>query len=325
MANKKILVTGAAGFIGSNLSAALLRKGYKVTGFDNLSQGSKNNIQAFIKNKNFTFIKGDVRSGSSLKRAIRGADCVVHLAAFKIPRYGNAFDTLIINTEGTKNVLEAARANKAKVVFASTSDVYGMSPDLPFKEDGNLVIGHSKVKRWAYATSKLFDEHLCFAYEEKYGLKVCVLRFFGSYGPHQNLTWWGGPQSVFIKAALSNETIEIHGDGKQTRSFTYISDTVDGIIRAVENKRSSGEVFNIGNDKEISILGLARLIWELVRGTEKPKIKFIPYSRFIGNYQDVRRRIPDLVKSGKLLGFRPKVSLQRGLLKTIAWQSCVKS
>lgn len=325
MRSKKILVTGAAGFIGSNLTAALLKMGYKVIGFDNLSQGSRNNIKSFIKNKNFTFIKGDVRNKDSLRRAIRGADCVVHLAAFKIPRYGNAFDTLIINTEGTRNVLEAALANEAKVVFASTSDVYGMSPDLPFKEDGNLLFGHSKVKRWAYATSKLFDEHLCFAYEEKYGLKVCVLRFFGSYGPHQNLTWWGGPQSVFIKAALNNESIEIHGDGKQTRSFTYIDDTVDGIIRAMENKRSSGEVFNIGNDKEISISGLARLIWKLVRGDEKPKIKFIPYSKFAGNYQDVRRRIPDLLKSRKMLGFRPKVGLEQGLLKTISWQRSVES
>lgn len=306
--------------MGSNLARVLLERSYNVLGLDNLSQGFKRNIEPFLNNKNFEFIKGDVRSEKTVDRLVRGVDCIVHLAAYKIPRYGNAMDTLMTNSRGTRITLEAARRNNAKYIFASTSDVYGKHPDLPFEEDGDILLGHSKVKRWAYAVSKLFDEHLCFAYEEKYGLKVCVLRFFGSYGPNQNLTWWGGPQSVFINAALKNEPMEIHGDGKQTRSFTYIDDTIDGIIRAIERKESEGEIFNIGNNKEISILDLAKLIWRLVRGNSKPKIKFIPYSRFSESYQDVKRRLPSIDKAKKLLGFNPKVDLKQGLLRTIEWQ-----
>lgn len=322
---KRITVTGVAGFIGSNLTKALLQKGYRVTGLDNLSQGLLCNIEPFLSNKYFKFIKGDVRSVFTVAKSCLESDCIVHLAAFKIPRYGNAYDTLMVNSQGTLNVLETARKIKAKMIFASTSDVYGKSPDLPFKEDGDLVLGHSRVKRWAYAVSKLFDEHLCFAYEEKYGIDVCVLRFFGSYGPNQNLTWWGGPQSVFIAAALKGEPLQVHGDGKQTRSFTYIDDTVEGIIRAIERKTSSGEIFNIGNNKEISIIELARLIWKLARGNGPTKISFIPYHRFSEKYQDVRRRVPDLSKSKRILGFQPKVELKEGLIKTIAWQKTVSA
>lgn len=320
MNKKKVFITGVAGFIGSNLAAALLKKGYSVVGIDNLSQGSKRNIKKLLGLRSFTFKKADVRSGGTMERLSYGCACIVHLAAFKIPRYGNAYDTLMINTEGTKAMLDAAVKNRAKFVFASTSDVYGMSPDLPFKEDGNLVLGESRVKRWAYAVSKLFDEHLCFAYQEKSGLKAVILRFFGSYGPNQNLTWWGGPQSVFIGAALRNEAIQVHGDGRQTRSFTYISDTVDGIIRAVESPKSCGEILNIGNNKEIAIIDLAKLIWKLVCGDARPKIKLVPYSSFSGKYQDVRKRVPSLAKSAKLLKFKLKVGLKEGLLKTIAWQ-----
>jgi UDP-glucose 4-epimerase len=316
-----VCVTGAAGFIGSNLTKRLLAQGYRVTGLDNLSQGQRSNMAEFIGNARFRFVKADVRSPSAVRGASRGSGTIVHLAAFKIPRYGNAYDTLIINTEGTRCVLEAARKEGSKVVFASTSDVYGMSQDLPFQEEGNVVLGHSKVKRWAYAASKLFDEHLCFAYEEKYGIPVAVLRFFGSYGPNQNLTWWGGPQSVFIARALRDEPLEIHGDGAQTRSFTYIDDTVDGIFRAMTRKKACGEVLNIGNTQEITIRALANLIWQLVRGREsRPKLNFVPYSRFSSNYQDVRRRVPDLKKAQRMLGYTPKVPLTEGLRRTIAWQ-----
>lgn len=320
-ANKRIFITGVAGFIGSNLAAALLNRGYKVIGLDNLSQGLRRNIAPIMKNRNFTFVKGDVRNGGFVEKLAKGADVIVHLAAYKIPRYGNAMDTLMINSTGTMNALEAAKKNKSKFVFTSTSDVYGKLPDIPFREDGDILLGHSKVKRWAYAASKLFDEHLCFAYEEKYGLKVAILRIFGSYGSNQNLTWWGGPQSGFITAAFLKEPMQIHGDGSQTRSFTYIDDTVDGIVRAIERKESAGELINIGNDKEISILNLARLIWKMVNGNSKPRLKFVPYKTFSGkNYQDVMRRVPDISKAARLLGFRPRVCLKEGLLKTIAWQ-----
>jgi len=160
---------------------------------------------------------------------------------------------------------------------------------------------------------------MLFAYQQRYGIPFVAMRFFGGYGPNQNLTWWGGPQSVFINKALDDEEIEVHGDGSQTRSFTYVSDHVDGILRCVEMDGADNKVVNLGNTFEISILDLAKLIWKLVRGDEAPKIKLIPYQSF-GKYEDVMRRIPDITRARTLLGFEPKVDLEDGLKRTIAWQ-----
>ncbi|MBI5944978.1 MAG: GDP-mannose 4,6-dehydratase [Chloroflexi bacterium] len=318
---KKIAVTGAAGFIGSNLCEGLLERGYQVAGVDNLSMGSLKNLEDCQKAKSFEFIKEDVRNADAINTICADADVIVHLAAYKIPRYGKATDTLLINNEGTKNILEAAKSRQTKVVLASTSDVYGKNPNLPFSEESDLVIGPSTVSRWSYAVSKLFDEHLAFAYQDAYGIPVSVMRFFGGYGPHQNLTWWGGPQSVFIGAILRGQPMEIHGDGSQTRSFTYVSDHVDGIIRIVENERANGEIFNLGSTHEITILDLANLLHKLIRGDSEPLLKFTPYASFTGKpYEDVMRRVPDISKAQNLLGFNWKVSLEEGLTKTIAWQ-----
>lgn len=317
----KIVVTGAAGFIGSNLSEGLLARGYRVAGIDNLSMGSIENLEACLRSERFTFHQQDVREAEALARLCADADVLVHLAAFKIPRYGNATDTLLINHQGTKNVLDAARQGRKKVVIASTSDVYGKNPALPFSEESDLVIGPSTISRWSYAVSKLYDEHLAFAYQEAYGIPVSLLRFFGGYGPHQHLTWWGGPQSVFIGATLQGEAMQIHGDGSQTRSFTYISDHVDGIIRVIESERANGEIFNLGSTHEISILELARTINRLIRGEREALITFVPYESFTGKrYEDVMRRIPDISKARTLLGYEWKVPLEDGLQKTIAWQ-----
>ncbi len=317
-----VVVTGVAGFIGSNLLPELLRRDYKVIGIDNLSQGFMRNVEDHFNDPNFQFVENDVRNFEIINKITKNALCIVHLAAFKIPRYGNALDTLLINTKGTENTLEAARNNGCKVVIASTSDVYGKNPHIPFKENSDLLIGNPMVKRWSYAVSKMFDEHLCFAYRERYHVSSVVIRYFGSYGPKQNPTWWGGPQSVFINAALNNKPLEIHGDGLQTRSFTYISDTIDGTIRCIENEKAIGEVFNIGNNKEITIIDLARLIWRLVCGQSEVKVNFVPYSNF-GKYEDVRRRIPDISKARNLLQFEPKVELEEGLIQTIEWQKMI--
>ena len=185
--------------------------------------GKIENIHHHFGNENFTFIHKDISSSIIFHDLNNEFDCIVHLAAFKIPRYGKAIDTLLINAKGTENVLEFAKTLKTKCVIASTSDVYGRNPDLPFKEMDNCVVGSSKVPRWSYAVSKLFDEHLAFAYQDAFGIPVTLLRFFGSYGPNQHLSWWGGPQSVFIESVFKDEVIPIHGDGKQTRTFTYVS------------------------------------------------------------------------------------------------------
>ena len=314
-----VVVTGAAGFIGSNVCAELLQRGYTVRGVDNFSQGSELNVAAMLTNSAFTLSRVDVRDGMALDEVCDGASAIVHLAAYKIPRYSDAFDTLTINAVGTMNVAEAARRHGARLVAASTSDVYGKSPALPFREDADMVIGPPSVRRWAYAISKMYGEQLLLAFHERHGIDVVLLRFFGGYGPNQHRSWWGGPQAVFIDKALDDEVCELHGDGQQTRSFTYVSDHVDGIIRAIEAPAARNQVFNIGSTREITIEQLARLIWRLVRGSEEPKLKFIPYETF-GKYEDVRRRVPDISLAQSLLGYQTRVDLETGMPATIRWQ-----
>lgn len=317
----QIVVTGAAGFVGSNFVRAMLERGYRVIGVDNFSTGFPRNLEPFAGDPNFELVEADIRLASTF-REIRGqTDAVVHLAAYKIPRYGNVLDTLHINQRGAENVLNFARRRDAKVVLASTSDVYGKNPNIPFKETDNLVIGESGIARWAYAVSKLYDEHMCFAYAEKYGLRFTIARFFGGYGRNQHMTWWGGPQSVFIDAILNGEPIDIHGDGLQTRSFTYVDDLVQGVTLLMESDDADGEIFNVGATREIAIIDLARLIWALMDGKGEPPLKFIPYKQFFGGkYEDVRRRIPDIQKARRILGFEPTVDLEEGLPRAIEWQ-----
>lgn len=315
----KTLITGVAGFIGSNLAQAMLAKGHHIVGVDNMSQGEKLNLAPLLEHPSFEMHYVDIRDEAAITTASEGCKKIVHLAAYKIPRYTDALDTLLINGVGSENVLKAALKHGAKFVAASTSDVYGKNPAVPFNEDSNLVIGNPDVRRWAYAISKMFEEQLMFAYQQRYGIPIVALRFFGGYGPNQNLSWWGGPQSVFINKALDDETIEVHGDGSQTRSFTFIRDHVDGIIRTVEMDEANNLVFNLGNTREITILGLAQMIWKMIRSDSEPKIKLIPYETF-GKYEDVLRRIPDITRAKTLLGFNPQVDLEVGLRETITWQ-----
>jgi UDP-glucose 4-epimerase len=167
----------------------------------------------------------------------------------------------------------------------------------------------------------MYEEQLCFAYRERHGIRATLVRFFGGYGPRQNLTWWGGPQSVFISQALRNEPMEVHGDGSQTRSFTYIADHIDGLVALLDNEKVDGRVLNFGAAEEIAIVDLAKLIWRLIR-TDEPKIKFVPYSTF-GKYQDVMRRVPDTTKCRELCAVEFRTTLKDGMAKTIAWQKQV--
>ena len=209
----KILITGVAGFIGSNLTEALLNEGHHVIGLDNMAQGDALNMAGFQHHPQFQFIKEDILNPEGFMNAAVGCDVIFHLAAFKIPRFGNAYDTLHINAQGTQNAIDASVKHNAHLIFSSTSDVYGKNPNVPFTEEHDLVIGPPTVKRWAYALSKAFDEQMCFAEAERRQLKFTIVRFFGGYGPNQNLTWWGGPQSVFINNALDNIAIPVHGEG----------------------------------------------------------------------------------------------------------------
>ena len=315
----RVAVTGIAGFVGSNLAERLLARGDEVRGLDDLSHGSLDNLAGFTPDPRFHFLRGSILDRAALDAAFAGAEVVVHLAAGKIPRYGDALDTLVTNGEGGLAVLRAARENGVRrVVLASTSDCYGRNPEVPFSEESVSVIGSPHVRRWSYAISKMFEEQMLFAFRERYGLEGVALRLFGGYGPRQNMTWWGGPQSVFIAAALKGEELEVHGTGQQTRSFTYVADMVEGFVRAIDVKAADGEMLNVGIDREITIEGLARLVWGLVRDDE-PRIKLVPLKTF-GRYEDVERRVPDNRRAAAVLGYTPGVALEDGLPRTIAWQ-----
>lgn len=325
MTQKRVMITGAAGFLGSHLSDVLLERGYQVIGVDNLSHGNLENLKPALSNSAFQFHQIDVCDLNAVRKVANGVTAIAHLAAFKIPRYGKAIDTLLINSQGSHNMLQLAVEQRAKFMLASTSDVYGKNPKIPFSEDDDLVLGSSTIARWAYASSKLFDEHLAFAFADAYQIPVNVVRIFGSYGPRQNLSWWGGPQSVFIESIFRGEAIPIHGDGMQTRSFTYVSDTVRGLA-AVLLDAPDGEIFNIGSTHEITIVDLAKTIHRL-SGSEHPlQLNFIPYNEIGGRkYEDVRRRVPDISKAHRVLGFSAQVSLEDGLRRTIEWQQQVSS
>lgn len=315
----KFIVVGAAGFIGSNLCEKLLKLKYKVVGVDSLEYGNIKNIAKFKNHNSFEFHHKDITK-SDILSDVKG-DILVHLASQKIPRYDNSFRTLNENDIMTNIVIKKCIKEKIKLVFASTSDVYGKNTNLPFNEDSNLVLGPTNIKRWAYATSKIFSEHKIIANHEANKLDYTIVRFFGSYGENQNLSWWGGPQSVFIKKAINNEAIEIHGDGCQTRTFTYVQDTINALIMCCVSEKAKNEIFNIAGlpSEEVKIIELAEIIWKIVRREDKPKLKFIPYSSF-GKYEDVKRRVPSIEKITKMLDFKPKFSLKEGLTKTVQWQ-----
>ncbi|HEV7499796.1 MAG TPA: NAD-dependent epimerase/dehydratase family protein [Vicinamibacteria bacterium] len=315
----KIAVTGVAGFIGCNLAERLIARGDEVRGLDDFSHGTRDNIAGLAGQARFQIHEGSILDPQALAKIAAGADALIHLAAGKIPRYGDALDTLVTNGEGGLQVLRACRDHGVRrMVLASTSDCYGRNPQVPFTEESASVIGGPHVRRWSYAISKMFEEQAAFAFRERHQLETVILRLFGGYGPRQNLTWWGGPQSVFIGAALRGEELEVHGTGQQTRSFTYVSDMVEGFVRAVDVPAADGEMLNIGADREITIEDLARLVWRMIRDDE-PRIKKIPLATF-GRYEDVERRVPDNGRATRILGYTPQVQLEEGLPHTIAWQ-----
>jgi UDP-glucose 4-epimerase len=305
--------------IGSHLLDRLVElDAYEVIGIDNLSYGNKENIEHHLGSNGFRYYEVDILDLDTLKILSRDVDIIVHLAAVKkIGNNDSSLPTLIVNTKGTENIFEVARMWRSKVVFASTSDVYGMSLELPFREDGDLLLGPSMIKRWSYAVSKLYNEQLAYAYFADYCIPVVILRYFGAFSPRSSFKWSGGHIPVFINAILHDEEVIIHGDGTQTRSMAFVTDVVDGTLRAMESNDAIGQIINLGNDEEMSVLDSAHLIHKLANTGKELKLKFVPFEEMFGNYKDIMRRIPDLTKAKEVLGYAPKVKIEDAIKMTI--------
>lgn len=320
----RILVAGGAGFIGSHLCDELLRRGHEITCVDDLSAGSLAHLQEAQEHDAFSFVEMDVTKGNDLMKVGRDHEVVVNLVAKKIPRYSSALACLETNVGSTHATIELARENGAKLVLASTSDVYGKSANIPFAEDDDLLIGTSTSRRWAYAASKLYDEHLCYAYQDEYGMDVTMLRFFGAYGERQYLSWWGGPQGVFLEAIAEGREVELHGNGLQTRCFVFVNDLVEAVANAVERPEANGEIINVGTDEEISIADLAKMMHRLSGEPGELNVKMVPYESLSTNYQDVMRRVPDLTKMRRILGVENYVPLEEGITRLWNWYRKVR-
>ena len=316
---KRVLITGVAGMIGSHLLDYLIVKNYEIIGIDNLSFGKIENIQPHLEIERFKFYRVDVGDFETLKILSRDVDIIVHLAAVKkISELDSSMATLTVNVYGTENILRAARMWGCKVVFASTSDVYGMSPDLPFREDGDLVLGPSMIKRWSYAVSKLYSEQMAYAYYKDFSVPIVILRYFGGFSPRSSFSWSGGHIPIFVDAILNDQEVTIHGDGKQTRAMAYVEDIVEGTILAMENEKAIGEVINLGNDEEMSIIDTAYLIHKIASTGKEIKLKHIKMEEIFGKYKDIMRRRPDLTKAKKLLGYKPKISMEEAIKRMIS-------
>jgi UDP-glucose 4-epimerase len=315
---KRVGVTGAAGFIGANLCERLLAEGVEVVGVDDLSYGSVANISNLFDDQRFKFEVLDCTRRRELREAFEGCDAIAHLAAKKIPRFGGVLSTLEVNVAGVNAAASVALSLDADLIVTSTSDVYG-NAEPPFAEDSQIVLGPSTTKRWSYAVSKLYDEHFALALAEERDLRVTILRLFNAYGPKNHLSWWGGPVVTFIEALLDGKSIEIHGDGQQTRTFTYVDDTVDGFVRALRTPEARGEIINVGGTETVTILELARQIQDALDIPMPLRANFLPYEALPGKYQDVRHRVPDTTKARELLGLEARVSLAEGIERSIAW------
>ncbi len=315
----KALVTGGAGYIGSNLVDALLTAGHDVAVIDNLSTGSIANVRHNLENPRFKFLNDSIMNLDGLERMVEWSDTVYHLAAAVGVKYivDDPIGTILTNVRGSENVMALAYKHWKRVVLASTSEVYGKSRGGALKEDDDRVLGPTTINRWAYSASKAIDEHFAYAYSEG-GLPIAIVRYFNSYGPRVNEAGYGSVIANFIRQALTGAPMSVHGDGTQTRCFTFVEDTVRGTMLAGERKEALGQAFNIGSEEELTIHELAHLVRELCESSSE--ISLLPYKDFYGqSYEDTLRRRPDLSKSRAVLGFSPSVSLKDGLRRTINW------
>lgn len=312
----RVLITGGAGFIGSHLSDAYLKRGDEVFIIDDLSTGSIENIQHLKSNPRFHYTIDSVHNQPVLAELIDQCDVVFHLAAAVGVKLivESPVRTIETNVQGTEEVLKIANKKKKKVFVVSTSEVYGLSTEVPFREDGNLVMGATTKGRWSYACSKAIDEFLALAYWREKKLPTIVVRLFNTVGPRQT-GQYGMVIPTFVKQALAGRPITVYGDGQQTRCFGYVGDIVGAFLKLMDEPQAVGQVFNIGSQEEISIFALAERIKELTNS--QSEIVMVPYDEaYEEGFEDMPRRVPDTSKINALIGFEAKMSLD-GILESV--------
>ncbi len=317
----RILITGGAGFIGSHLADAYLKRGDEVFVIDDLSTGRIENIQHLKGQPGFHYTIDTVHNQPLTAELVDQCDVIFHLAAAVGVKLivESPVRTIETNVRGTEVILSLANKKKKKVLVASTSEVYGLSTDVPFREDGNLVMGATTKGRWSYACSKAIDEFLALAYWREKKLPTIVVRLFNTVGPRQT-GQYGMVIPTFVKQALSGRPITVYGDGKQSRCFGYVGDVVDALVKLMDHKDAVGNVFNIGSNHEISILQLAQRVKELTQSDSD--IIFVPYDEaYEEGFEDMPRRIPDVSKIRNLVGFEPRMTLDGILQSVIDYQS----
>ena len=315
----RVLITGGAGFIGSHLSEALLDAGHQVEILDNLSTGSIDNIAHLKKRTGFTYHIESVNNEPLLAELIDRADVVFHLAAAVGVRLivEQPVHTIETNVHGTEVVLKHANKKKKLVFVASTSEVYGKSNDVPFREDSDLVLGPTAKHRWAYACSKAIDEFLALAYWKERKLPVVIVRFFNTVGPRQT-GQYGMVIPNFVRQALAGEPITVFGDGTQSRAFTHVADVVRALIALMHEPKAIGQVVNIGNTEEVTMHALAERVRALAGSSST--IRLIPYDEaYESGFEDMPRRLPDLSKIRTMIGYEPRFSLDDILVHVIEY------
>lgn len=312
----KVLITGGAGFIGSHLTDALLARGDEVTILD---VASDQKVRHHLGNPRFRYVRDSVLNSGILEGLIPWCDLVYHFAAVVgVEHYvADPYQVLNVNVNGTQTVLNAAFKSRKKVIFSSTSEVYGRSLKSPFSEDGERVLGSTRIDRWCYSTSKAVGEHFCFAYH-KLGLPVILLRYFNIYGPRLDQMDMGRVITIFLGQLMRGAPVTVIGSGEQTRCFTYVDDAIRATVAAGVTDEAEGRVINVGSNEEVTIRELAELMIRLSGSTST--LKFVTEKSVYGpSYEDIPRRVPDVRLMEELLHERAEISLKEGLGRTLAW------
>jgi UDP-glucose 4-epimerase len=305
----KILITGVSGFVGSHLAERLLKDGHRVIGLDNLQTGDRFNNRAISDSDNFSFVEGSILDFDKLEELIVGAEYIFHLAAavgvFNI--VNKPLDSLITNIKGTENVLALAKKYSVPIFFTSSSEIYGKNTSDSLKEGDDRILGSPTTLRWSYSEAKAIDESLVHAYHVEYGLETRIVRFFNTVGPRQ-LGAYGMVVPRFVQAALDDRPITIFGTGNQTRCFAHIFDVIDAVISVAFSNSTIGKAINIGNNDEISMNDLARLV--IQRTNSRSVVVHLPYNEAYGpGFEDMQRRVPNLDLIKELVGWTPKRNL----------------